>query len=163
MKWKRYVVLVLVATAVVALASPVPLAAKGTRTTYVYNCRWTGLVKEGKTWISEEGVLHIRGEVSTREPTYTNSPRFEGTVNTVTANVNLDLATGEGTMAGTVFVTKDGQRVWEGTFSGTLASWRTVLHGVGPNAGLKAFGTHTSPDMTETASGQFTILDPQGE
>ena len=101
------------------------------------------ILDPGKEWVTRQGVLHIRGQVR-KNRVESSEPRVDGW-NTLIVNVNLDLRTMKGTLAGTFMIvpnTIDG--AFEGTFQAQitdgLASGKAVAHGTGALEGQKLSG-----------------------
>ncbi len=120
-----------------------PSVAKATRTPVEFwevNC----LIDPGLQWVSEEGVLHIRGQLT--QNTFYDPVSFEivGS-NAVVSNANLDPATFSGTLSGKFSLfylpmsdtgTFDGS--WNGKLTGGVAfTGRAVGHGTGELRGMK--------------------------
>jgi hypothetical protein len=107
----------------------------------------------GEQWVSEEGIVHIRGQINTAQVVSTDA-RANG-INVVTINLNIDPATGNGTGHGQFILDVDGMDgAWEGTFVGWLTygvfSGRIIGHGTGDLAGQKV-----KSNFQQTAQGVY--------
>jgi hypothetical protein len=143
-----------------------------------YGCH---LVDPGVSWVDEDGVLHIKGQVYNGE-TRSSDARFIGASTLYVVSWNIDLTTGDYTMhaIGTLDLadpTIDG--TWEflsinsRNVGGVIAA-RAVARGTGDLAGLKAGmmieALNEPPDPTVcealpqyVSRWEVTVLDPHGE
>ena len=159
-----WVVLILIASLVFPVVS---VTAKSTTTSFVAQESVAPVGPPERQWISEDGVLHVRN----RPAEGTIWGDLNGTV-TVISNINLDLATGNGTGHSTII--REGE--WNGmtgsfegrsqfTFVGfQFNEGQTTAHGTGDFEGLLMKVTFTSnPNDPSIFDVVGTILDPLGE
>ncbi len=147
-----------------------PVAARTTRTEYAGTESYVGPITAGRQWVSEDGVLHIRGG----EEAYLDSvsdPRLSGD-SLVTVNANFHLAEPPvyvyGRMWGTFRIENDGG-YWEGPWVGERTQQgssyiRTVLHGHGDYSGLQARADYAreTPDPTASFIVSGVVVNPGG-
>ena len=134
--------LAILAALMLALAVPAPAMAKTVRTPFTGTDTVAGApIDEGRTWMTGDGLQHVRGMVVPYDSTSDNA-YYQGT-STLVINWNLDTATMQGTMWGTVHLeltSFDGGFVgtWTAKFAGPDAPWtgRGVAKGYGAAAGL---------------------------
>lgn len=105
----------------------------------------------GEQWVSGDGILHVRGQLR-HDRVVPNpgqgDPRVDGFAD-LTADLDMDLATGDGTLAGTVQVTPLDPAYHGASFfghfnaklTGGLAVGRADAQGIGDFDGLKLSGT----------------------
>ena len=133
--------LALITTLLLALVVVVPAQAKTERIPFEAQEAVIAVPDPGRTWVSD-GIEHTRGLVLLYEAT-SDSPYYTGQT-LVTVNMNVDTATGLGTMWGTsdlMLSTYDGgfAGTWVATFNddgdGWTADGRT--HGYGDVDGLQ--------------------------
>lgn len=125
------------AALVVLLAMAVPAVAKTDRIAFSGEDR---VVEQGvslaRYWVSDDGVEHMRGLVSTYAST-SDSEFYEGDL-TIVVNWNVDLATGKGTLWGTSHLEVDGDGGFDGTWTAKFTGTETVWTGHGRS---KGYGT----------------------
>jgi len=159
-----------VASLVVLLVLVAPAAAEATRTEYGGTEYYVDTVAAGRQWVSEEGVLHIRGGQEAYHDDVTDA-RLTGD-SLVTLNANFQLVDPPvfvyGRMWGTFRIENDGG-YWEGSWVGERTEQgfsyiRTVLHGHGDYEGLQARAEYAreTPDPTAPFSVSGVIKDPGG-
>jgi hypothetical protein len=157
---------------VVLLILAAPVAAKTIRTAYEGLEFYVGPLSPGRQWISEDGVLHIRGgQEAYRDEV--DDPRLSGDV-VVTLNVNFHFADPPvfvyGPMWGTLRIDNKGG-YWEGTWTGERTELqgfsyiRAVVRGHGGYEGLQARVSYVreSPDPTAPFVIQGTVMEPGGD
>ena len=105
---------------VVLLAMAVPASAKTDRIPFSGEDHLTVLPHGGTSWISEDGVLHMRGSMSTYDAS--SDSEFYNGVAYIVVNFNMDLATGQGRMWGTNHIDVVG---YDGGFTGKWIAWFT--------------------------------------
>lgn len=160
-----------VASLLVLLILVAPIAARTTRTEYVGTENYVGPVAAGRQWVSEDGVLHIRGGVEAYDDDV-DDPRLCGD-SLVTVNANFKLADPPvfvyGRMWGTFRIENDGG-YWEGHWVGErteegFSYIRTVLHGHGGYEGLLARADYVREDPSPIAAFSVSgvVMDPGGE
>ncbi len=128
-------------------------------------------VSPGRQWISEDGILHIRGGQEAYSDTVDDS-RLSGD-DLVTLNVNFQLAPppvmAYGQMWGTSYI-ENAAGYWEGSWVGERTEQgfsyiRAVMHGHGAYKGLQArleFARET-PDTTAPFVIHGVIMEPGGD
>jgi hypothetical protein len=148
-----------------------PVAARTLRTEYEGVELYVEPLLPGRQWISEDGVLHIRGGQEAYED-QVDDPRLCGDT-VVTLNVNFHFADPPvmvyGPMWGTFRIDNDGG-YWEGSWVGERTELqgfsyiRGVLHGHGAYEGLQARAEYVreSPDPTAPFVVHGVIMDPGG-
>jgi hypothetical protein len=149
-----------------------PVAARTIRTEYVGLETFVGPLSPGRQWVSEDGILHIRGgQEAYRDEV--GDPRLSGDV-VVTFNVNFHFADPPvfvyGPMWGTLRLDNEGG-YWEGSWTGErtkeqgFSTIRAVLHGHGGYEGLKARATYAreSPDPSAPFVIQGVVMAPGGD
>jgi hypothetical protein len=130
------------AALLMALVVPAPAMARTVRTPFTGVDTVAGApIDEGRTWVTADGVQHVRGMVVPYDSTST-SEYYQGRT-TLVINWNLDPGTMQGTMWGTVHLaltTMDGGFVgiWTAKFAGPDAPWtgRAVAKGYGDSRGM---------------------------
>lgn len=145
----RILSLIALASCIILLTTT-PAAARATRIDYeAYECTIPPWGEPDRSWISEDGVLHMRG-VRVVNLIDSENPYMAG-INQLTMNVDLNPATGEGHAYGTVLLTpyaKNG--TWEGRFSTQVLSTgirgKAVGHGTGELTGMKMFNQMSNLD-----------------
>jgi hypothetical protein len=150
----------------------VPVAAGTIRTEYEGFEYYVGPLSPGRQWVSEDGVLHIRGgQEAYRDEV--DDPRLCGDV-VVTLNVNFHFAAPPvmvyGPMWGT-FRIENEEGYWEGSWVGKRTELqgfsyiRGVLHGHGDYEGLQARAEYVreSPDPTAPFVVRGVIMEPGGD
>jgi hypothetical protein len=150
----------------------VPVAAQMNRTEYEGMEYFVGPVTPGRQWISEDGVLHIRGgQEAYRDEV--DDPRLCGDT-VVTLNANFHLADPPvfvyGRMWGTFRIENEGG-YWEGSWVGERTELqgfsyiRGVLHGHGAYEGLQARAEYVreSPDPTASFAVHGMVMEPGGD
>lgn len=149
MKVYRILILIVLTFCIVFLIVA-PAAARVTRVYYeAYECTIAPWGEPERMWVSEDGVLHMRGFL-VENLIVSESPYLAG-INRVNANMDMNPATGEGHVYGKVLITpfdKDG--TWEGQFSTHVSpdgiqGW-AVVHGTGELSGLKQFNNISNSD-----------------
>jgi hypothetical protein len=148
-----------------------PVAAKTIRTDYEGVELYVGPLSPGRQWVSEEGILHIRGgQEAYRDEV--SDPRVSGDA-VVTLNVNFQFAAPPvmvyGPMWGEFRIDNDGG-YWEGTWVGERTEQgfsyiRGVLHGHGGYDGLQARAEYVreSPDPTAPFAVHGVVMEPGGD
>ena len=123
-----------------------------------------------REWIDEDGIWHVRGEVSN----YIYEGDLEGTGVGI-VNLNLDFSTGDGDESGysTSVMSWDGLGgTFEGSFNTIYTGWvgvgHGVYHGTGDFAGMKLMEDFVidftvTPDPPYVVIFNGIILDPHGE
>ena len=167
---KQLFVLVAGLMALSILAAPVQ--AGTIRTDYEGLEYYVGPLSSGRQWISEDGVLHIRGgQEAYRDEV--DDPRLCGDT-VVTLNANFHLADPPvfvyGRMWGTFRIENEGG-YWEGSWVGERTELqgfsyiRGVLHGHGAYEGLQARAEYVreSPDPTASFAVHGMVMDPGGD
>lgn len=115
-------------------------------------------IQPGSEWLSGD-ILHIRGEVATTRTVASNlqtgkaEPRLIGT-NTILLNIDVNTATGRGTLHGSTTFQPDGiAGTWETRFTGTIrdgiVAVHAVGHGTGELAGMKLRAELQSIDLAD--------------
>lgn len=116
-----------VAALLMTLAAPTTATAKTARTPFTGSDTIAGApIDNGRTWTTGNGVEHLRGMVVPYASS-SDSEYYEGTT-TLVINWNLDTATTEGPMWGTIHLalsTMNGGFVgtWTAKFAGPDAPW----------------------------------------
>lgn len=105
---------------VVLLVMAVPASAKTDRIPFSGEDHLTVPPHGGTSWISDDGILHMRGSMSEYAAT-SDSDFYTGDADIV-VNFNMDLATGQGRMWGTSHIDVDG---YIGGFTGRWVAWFT--------------------------------------
>ena len=149
-----------------------PVAARTIRTEYEGVENYVGPLSPGRQWISDEGVLHIRGgQEAYRDEV--DDPRLCGDA-VVTLNVNFHFAAppvmAYGPMWGTFRIDND-DGYWEGSWVGERTQLdgfsyiRAVLHGHGGYEGLQARVEYVreSPDPTAPFAVHGVVMEPGGD
>ena len=167
---KQLFVLVAGLMALSILAAPVQ--AGTIRTDYEGLEYYVGPLSSGRQWISEDGVLHIRGgQEAYRDEV--DDPRLCGDT-VVTLNANFHLADPPvfvyGRMWGTFRIENEGG-YWEGSWVGERTELqgfsyiRGVLHGHGAYEGLQARAEYVreSPDPTASFAVHGMVMEPGGD
>lgn len=160
-----------VASLLVLLILVAPIAARTTRTEYAGTENYVGPVAAGRQWVSEDGVLHIRGGVEAYDDDV-DDRRLCGD-SLVTVNANFKLADPPvfvyGRMWGTFRIENDGG-YWEGHWVGERTEQgysyiKAVLHGHGEYEGLLARVEYAreSPFFTDPFSVSGVAMDRGGE
>jgi hypothetical protein len=124
------------------LAVPTTATAKTVRTPFTGFDTVAGApLDDGRTWTTEDGVQHVRGMVVPYASS-SNTEYYEGAT-TLVINWNLDTATMEGSMWGTIHLalsTMDGgfDGTWTAKFAGPTDPWtgQGVARGYGEAEGL---------------------------
>lgn len=124
------------AALVVLFTMAVPAVAKTDRIAFSGEDLFVGQVLPGRQWVSDDGILHVRGSMSTY--TSTSDSVFYGGDLTIVVNYNLDLATMTGTMWGTSHLEVDDDGGFDGTWTGKFTGTETVWVGHGRS---KGYGT----------------------
>lgn len=131
-----------------------------------------GPVAQGRQWVSEDGVLHIRGGQEAYTDDVSDS-RISGDV-LVTLNVNFQFAPEPvmvyGPMWGTLCIEND-DGYWEGNWVGErtesqgFSYIRAVMHGYGVYEGLQARAEYVreSTDPAAPFAIHGVIMDPGGD
>ena len=120
-------------------------------------------IEAGRQWMSEDGILHIRGRII-RDRLETDNVRLTGFL-TVQMNYNLNVTTGTGTMSGQWSLDPDEH---EGTWKGTsvLKFRNFVLSGHGHGKGAGDFkGLQITVKFHETlpnAEGRYSPMEESG-
>ena len=164
--------LVLVAGLMVLSILAAPVQAGTIRTDYEGLEHYVGPLSPGRQWISEDGVLHIRGgQEAYRDEV--DDPRLCGDT-VVTLNANFHPADPPvfvyGRMWGTFRIENEGG-YWEGSWVGErtelegFSHIRGVLHGHGAYEGLQARAEYVreSPDPTASFAVHGVVMDPGGD
>jgi hypothetical protein len=161
---------ILVAGLIVLSILAAPVAAGTIRTDYEGFEYFVGPVSPGRQWVSEDGVLHMRG-VQQAFQDDVSDPRVSGYV-VLTLNGNLQFADPPvmfyGRMWGTARIDNDGG-YWEGSFVGERTEQgftygHVVLHGHGAYEGLQARAdfVREDPDPTAPSSIHGVVMEPGG-
>ena len=160
---------VLVVGLIVLSILAVPVQAGIIRTEYAGLEYYVGPLSPGRQWISEDGVLHIRGGQETYRDEV-GDPRLCGDT-VVTLNANFHLADPPvfvyGPMWGTFRIENEGG-YWEGSWVGVRTELqgfsyiRGVLHGHGAYDGLQARAEYVreSPDPTAPFAVHGVLMEP---
>lgn len=140
---KKLTVVLILALAVVAVAAPSSAeSSKSPVAFWEVSC----LVDPGIEWV-EDGVLHGRGRIV--HAVLYDSVTFDvDGYDTVVSNINLDLATGEGSIFGTwsaVYLPESATGTFDGTYTAKIvftatgvSAWgKAVGHGTGELRGMK--------------------------
>lgn len=106
---------------VVLLAMAVPASAKTDRIPFSGEDHLTVEPHGGTSWVSDDGVLHMRGSMS--EYDARDGGEFYTGDASIVVNFNMDLATGQGRMWGTSHIDVDG---YDGGFTGKWVGWFTA-------------------------------------
>jgi hypothetical protein len=166
---KRIMALLVVALILIVLSLLVaPVAARTNRTEYEGLEHYVGPLSPGRQWISEDGVLHIRGAQEAYRDEV-GDPRLCGDV-VVTANMNFHFAGPPvfvyGPMWGTFRIDNDGG-YWEGSWVGERTEQgfsliRGILRGHGGYEGLQARASYAreSPDPTAPFLIHGVVMEP---
>jgi hypothetical protein len=167
---KQFLVLVVGLMVLSILAAPVQ--ARTIRTDYEGLEYYVGPLLPGRQWISEDGVLHIRGgQEAYRDEV--NDLRLCGDA-VVTLNANFHFSGAPvmvyGRMWGTFHIDNDGG-YWEGSWVGERTQLdgfsyiRAVLHGHGGYEGLQARVEYVreSPDPTAPFAVHGVVMEPGGD
>lgn len=125
------------AALVVLFTMAVPAVAKTDRIAFSGEDLLVGQVLPGRQWVSDDGILHVRGSMSTY--TSTSDSVFYGGDLTIVVNYNLDLATMTGTMWGTSHLEVDDDGGFDGTWTGKFTGTETVWVGHGRSKGYGTF------------------------
>jgi len=163
---------VLVAGLMVLSILAAPVQAGTIRTDYEGLEHYVGPLSPGRQWISEDGVLHIRGgQEAYRDEV--DDPRLCGD-SVVTLNANFHLADPPvfvyGRMWGT-FRIENEEGYWEGSWVGERTELqgfsyiRGVLHGHGAYEGLQARAEYVreSPDPAASFAVHGMVMEPGGD
>lgn len=151
----RRLLVILAAASLVLLVAVPPATATTTRHEISCAEHLIGPLAAPREWTDQDSVYHLRGLVYQYEET--GGPRCTG-INVATINLNLDLATGEGTVWAKGHITladggggwdgrlvahftPDGPYIWEGTI---------VMEGWGSLAGWHRRATVVEPDHLTT-------------
>jgi hypothetical protein len=149
-----------------------PVAARTIRTEYEGVENYVGPLSPGRQWMSEDGVLHIRGGQEAYQDVV-DDPRLSGDV-IVTLNVNFHFADPPvmvyGPMWGTLRLDND-NGYWEGSWVGERTELqgfsyiRAVMHGHGSYEGLQARVSYVreSPDPTAPFVIHGVMMEPGGD
>jgi hypothetical protein len=160
-----------VASLLVLLVLVAPVAAKTTRTEYAGTEYGVGPMSGGRQWVSEDGVLHIRGAQQPYQD-QVDDPRLCGDA-LVTVNANFKFAAVPvsvyGRMWGTFRIENEGG-YWTGNWVGErtesqgFSYIRTVLHGHGDYDGLLARADYVreNPNPAAPFSVSGVVIDPGG-
>ena len=161
-----------VAVLIVLSILAAPVVAGTIRTEYEGTEYYVGPVSPGRQWVSEDGVLHIRGLREAYEDEV-DDPRLCGDA-VVTANMNFHFADPPvfvyGRMWGTVRIDND-NGYWEGGWVGKRTELqghsyiRAVLHGHGDYEGLKARASYVrqTPDPAAPFMVHGVFMEPGGD
>ncbi len=146
-----------------------PVAAGMIRSDYEGFEYYVGPLSPGRQWVSEDGVLHIRGGQEAYQDVV-GDPRVSGDV-VVTLNVNFQFTAPPvmvyGPMWGTFRIDND-DGYWEGSWVGKRTELegfsyiRGVLHGHGDYEGLQARAEYVreSPDTTAPFVIHGVVMEP---
>lgn len=158
---RRILVILAASSLLLGIAVP-PVAATTTRHEIACEEHLVGALVPPRAWVDERGVFHMRGLVN--RYVETGGPRCNGE-NIATISVNLDLATGEGTVWAKGHITLAGG---DGGFDGRLIAHFTpggtyiwegtvVMQGWGSMAGWQRRATIVEPNhvMTQYAGVDF--------
>ena len=96
---KKRILIPLVVLLVLFIATPV-IAAPATKTPFTAEASLVlGNISQGKQWITEDGISHVKGAISEGTLTSTSGPDISGTIR-MTTTESVDLNTGEGSLHG---------------------------------------------------------------
>jgi len=131
---------VILVALVVLLTMAVPASAKTTRIPFSGEDHLTVDPHGGRMWISDDGVVHVRGSMSEYDARY-GGEFYTGDASIV-VNYNLDLNTMTGRLWGTNHIDVDG---YDGGFEGRWVGWftetgwegRGLSHGYGDLTGYQ--------------------------
>jgi len=164
MKANKILILIIL-TLCITLSIAAPAAARATRINYEsYECTIAPWGEPERMWVSEDGVMHMRG-VLVVNLIESENPYLAG-INRLIMNVDLDPATGEGHAYGTALLTPSAKNgTWEGRFSThimpTGIRGKAVIHGTGELAGMKMFNKMSNSDPNDPCNnGAGYILLP---
>lgn len=142
----------------VLLALAMPAAAKTDRIPFSGVDTFIAQTDPGRQWVSDDGILHVRGSVSTYTST-SDSVYYAGEA-VIVVNYNLDLATGNGQLWGTSHLS-NGDGGFDGTWVGKFIaySWegKGQSKGFGDMAGYQQRFTLQWAPFGDTAEG-YTFL-----
>jgi hypothetical protein len=138
MMYRRVITLAVGALLVLALA--VPAVATQTKIPVSGTDTISQMVDEGRTWMAD-GIQHVRGWTGEYATVGEPGAYLDGT-SIVVANWNLDTASGDGTMWGTIELTLTGggggwHESWVAKFDGGVWSGWAVGRGFGTLDGMK--------------------------
>ena len=141
---------VLLTLSVLLVVLVIPAAA-AEKTVYQCNETTVGVLDPGTAFLSDGGILHIRGMVMLLRDE-ADTPLMTGN-NTIVLNANWDAAE-NGPMWGTAHFETDEGGVWEGTWAGQITAqgaWENAsMTGYGKYAGMKARWNKTVSGCTVT-------------
>lgn len=149
-----------------------PVAARTIWTDYEGFEYYVEPVAPGRQWVSEDGVLHVRGGQEAYRDEVSDT-RISGDV-VVTLNANFRFADPPvmvyGPMWGTLRIDNDGG-YWEGSWVGERTELqgfsyiRAVMHGHGGYEGLQARAKYVreSPDPSAPFAIHGEIMEPGGD
>jgi hypothetical protein len=152
MKAHRILILIILTFCLVSLTAA-PAAARATRINYeAYECAVAPWGEPERMWVSEDGVLHMRGFLI--ENLIESKNLYLAGINRVYSNLDLNLATGEGHAYGRVLITPfEKSGTWEGRFSTHVSpngiQGKAVVHGTGELTGMKMFNKMSNSDPND--------------
>ena len=125
---------------VVLLTMAVPASAKTTRMPFSGEDHLTVDPHGGRMWVSDDGVVHVRGSMSEYDAHY--GGQFYTGDASIVVDHNLDLATMTGRLRGTSNIDVDGHDggfvgTWVGWFTATRWEGRGLSHGYGELTGYQ--------------------------
>ena len=159
------VVLVILVLITILTMGTISAYAKATKTDFASQERLVPIGPPGKSWVSDDGVLHLR-DFPVAGPVW---GELTGSL-TAVANINQDIYTGNGTGSGTAFLevedfdgmqgTFEGRSQWKYT-NGMVTEGQFVGHGTGDFAGMQMMANFFDEDDYTVLTG--TILNPHGD
>jgi hypothetical protein len=148
-----------------ALISAAPSVAKSTKTPAEF---WevSCLVEPGLEWIDDEGVLHIRGQITQSAFYELQNFTIVGS-NAIVSNANVDPATFSGNLFGTwsaIYLPASSSGTFDGSWNfklvdGASGVGRAVGHGTGDLRGMKMRLKLVSDPADPPPSGLFASPD----
>ena len=166
-KMKRLPTVILMILALIAILTlgTISASAQATKTDFASQERLAPIGPPGKSWVSDDGVLHLR-DFPVAGPVW---GELTGNL-TVVANINQDIFTGDGTGYGTAFLEVDDFDGMQGTFegrsqwkytNGMVTKGQFVGHGTGDFDGMQVMANFYDEADYTVLSG--TILSPHGD
>jgi hypothetical protein len=119
---------------------------------------WEGIEKrinvpnEGKQWVSDDGILHVRGMVFVDE-IFSDETKIAG-INTVTCDYDLNLTSGSGTYSSKwTLVPHAVAGTWKGRVIGEMTNFLFSGFGIGRGSGVLSGSTMTVDLQTKEPNG----------